>query len=66
MLPSGELLIRDVRTEDSYVPYRCVTRNDLTGEERTSDPATPYVIGNASSINSGLIPYVISMSKLML
>lgn len=45
LLASGELHIRDVRTSDSYLQYRCITRNVLTGDERTSDPATLYVIG---------------------
>ena len=45
VLPSGELHIRDVQAEDSYVSYRCTTRNILTGEEKVSDPATLFVIG---------------------
>lgn len=46
LLRSGELHIRQVLRNDSYSSYRCVTRNLLTGEEKTSDPAHLIVVGN--------------------
>ncbi|CAH1795907.1 unnamed protein product [Owenia fusiformis] len=39
ILQSGQLHVRDVRIEDSYMPYKCVTENSLTGDSKTSDPA---------------------------
>ena len=44
MITPGELHVRHVTTADSYNAYRCVTRNLLTGEEKTSDPAQLIVV----------------------
>ncbi len=63
MLSSGELQIRNVHSNDSYVMYRCVTRNILTDEQKASDPAALYVIGNgiSLSVNSLVIVHELSL-----
>lgn len=49
LMSSGELHVRNVTTTDSYNLYRCVTRNLLTGEEKTSDPARLIVVESVNS-----------------
>ncbi|OWF38939.1 Down syndrome cell adhesion molecule [Mizuhopecten yessoensis] len=39
LLYDGELHIRDIRDADQFTTYRCVARNTLTGEEKSSSYA---------------------------
>ncbi|XP_064651143.1 cell adhesion molecule DSCAM-like isoform X4 [Lineus longissimus] len=49
IMKTGELHMRNVRNEDSYLNYRCVTKNILTGAEKGSDPAALFVIDPVNS-----------------
>ncbi|XP_074653669.1 cell adhesion molecule Dscam1-like [Tubulanus polymorphus] len=46
IMNSGELHVRNVRMEDGYLNYRCITKNVLTQDEKSSDPASLYFIND--------------------
>ena len=43
MMPSGDLVISNVRNEDTRAMFICTTVNILTGKKRTSNPAKLFI-----------------------
>ena len=55
MMANGDLHIRDVTVEDGYKSLRCSTVNTLTGEKKSSEPATLFVKGTSMVVDSATL-----------
>ncbi|KAF0299915.1 Down syndrome cell adhesion molecule-like protein Dscam2 [Amphibalanus amphitrite] len=63
MLPSGELLVRDVTSDDVTDRFLCRTVHLLTDQHVTSEPSARVVIRERTPSPGGILPVIVASSS---
>ncbi|XP_076348173.1 cell adhesion molecule Dscam1-like [Tachypleus tridentatus] len=58
IFPSGELHIQEANSKDGFKTYRCITKNSITGEVKTSETAGKLVVSDDHSNRSPRINHI--------